>query len=104
MLFRSPGVYTLTYTATNSDAFSPTATRTVVVYQTAPDAAAHDLSGTYLRPATGVTSTWTKIAPGVYVVQNPGGAAAGTNLIVVAVNPSGFSIKIPEQIASDGTV
>jgi len=97
------GVYSLTYTATNSDGFSSTASRTVVVYSTDDAAASHDLSGTYLRPATGVTSTWTRIAPGVYQVQNPGGAAAGTDLIVVAVNPTGFTIKIPEQRASDGS-
>lgn len=98
------GVYSLTYTATNADGFSSTANRTVVVYTTSPEAAANDFSGTYLRPATGVTSTWTKIAPGVYVVQNPGGAAAGTDLIVVAINPSGLTITIPTQRASDGSI
>ena len=99
----SDGVYTLTYTATNADGFSSNASRTVVVYTTAPDAAANDLSGTYLRAATGETSTWTKIAPGVYTVQNPAGATVGENLIVVAINPFGFTISIPEQQASDGT-
>ena len=98
------GVYTLIYTATNSDGFSSTAARTVVVYTTDDNAASNDLSGTYLRPATNVTSTWTKIAPGVYIVQNPGGAASGTDLIVVAINPSGYDISIPEQRASDGSI
>ncbi|MEP6616421.1 MAG: immunoglobulin-like domain-containing protein [Ginsengibacter sp.] len=98
------GVYTINYTATNSDGFSSTASRTVVVYSTTDDAASHDLSGTYLRPATGVTSTWTRIAPGVYRVQNPGGAASGTDLIVVAVNPAGYQITVPSQRASDGSI
>ncbi|MBA2250204.1 MAG: DUF5011 domain-containing protein [Chitinophagaceae bacterium] len=98
------GVYTLTYTATNKDGFSSTATRTVVVYTTAADAAAHDLSGSYLRAATGVSAIWTKIALGVYVVQNPGGAVSGTSLTVVAINPSGYTISIPSQRASDGNV
>jgi hypothetical protein len=98
------GVYRLTYTATNTDGFSASAARTVVVYTTAPDAAANDLSGTYLRAATGETSTWTKIAPGVYAVQNPGGSPAGPDLIVVAINPTGFTISIPEQQASDGSL
>jgi Domain of unknown function (DUF5011) len=96
------GVYTITYSATNSDGFSSTAARKVVIYTTATDAAANDLSGTYLRPATGSSAVWTKIAPGVYSVFNPGGSP-GTNLTVVAINPSGFNISIPEQLASDGS-
>jgi len=97
------GVYRITYTATSDEGFSATATRTVVIYTTAPDAAAHDLSGIYLRAATGETATWTKIAPGVYTVQNPGGSPAGPDLVVIAINPSGYTISIPEQIASDGS-
>lgn len=92
------GVYTLTYTAINSDGFSASATRTVAVYTTAADAASHDLSGTYLRTSNGSGAVWTKIAPGVYTVFNPGGAP-GTNLTVVAINPSGFKISIPSQMA-----
>ena len=96
------GVYTLTYTATNSDG-SSTANRTVVVYSTDDDAASHDLSGKYLRAATGQIATWAKIAPGVYSVQNPGGSPAGPGLIVVAINPTGYTISIPDQIANDGS-
>jgi hypothetical protein len=95
-------VYTLTYSATNADGYSASATRTVVVYTTASDAAANDLSGNYARTSNGSVATWTKIAPGVYTVFNPGGAP-GTNLTVVAINPSGFNISIPEQLASDGS-
>jgi len=96
--------YTITYTATNQDGFSVTAYRTIVVYDTDAGAAAQDLSGSYLRAATGELSTWTKIAPGVYTVLNPGGAAAGENLLVVAVNPTGFTIAVQSQYASDGTL
>lgn len=96
------GVYTLTYSAVNSDGYSASATRKVVVYTTAADAAANDLSGNYARTLNGSIATWTKIAPGVYTVFNPGGAP-GTNLTVVAINPSGFNISIPEQLASDGS-
>ena len=96
------GVYTLTYSAVNSDGYSASTTRTVVVYTTAADAAANDLSGNYARTNNGSVATWTKIAPGVYTVFNPGGAP-GTNLTVVAINPSGFNISIPEQLASDGS-
>ena len=96
------GVYTLTYSAVNSDGYSASTTRTVVIYTTAADAAANDLSGNYARTNNGSVATWTKIAPGVYTVFNPGGAP-GTNLTVVAINPSGFNISIPEQLASDGS-
>jgi hypothetical protein len=96
------GVYTLTYSAVNPDGFSATATRTVAVYTTAADAASHDLSGSYLRPATGVLCTWTKIAPGVYRVFNPGGAA-GTNVTVVVFNPEGYTIDMPIQLIADGS-
>ena len=97
------GVYTLTYSAVNSDGFSASVRRTVAVYSTAPDAAAHDLSGEYARTSNGSVATWTKIAPGVYKVFNPGGAP-GTNLTVVVFNPEGFTFFIPEQAASDGSI
>ena len=100
--YNTPGVYTLTYTATNSDGFSAVRNRTVVVYSTDASAAAHDLSGNYLRAATGETSTWTQIAPGVYTVLNPGGSPAGRSLMVIAVNPTGYTIKIPSQLGNDG--
>ena len=95
------GVYDLTYTAVNKDGFPASLTRTVVIYSTESSAAANDLSGTYIR-TTGVPSTWTKIAPGVYTVLNPGGAA-GVNLTVVAFNQTGYTIHIPEQTIGDGS-
>ncbi len=97
------GIYTLKYSAVNTDGFSASASRTVVIYTTAADAASHDLSGTYVRTSNGSAASWTKIAPGVYKVFNPGGAP-GTNLTVVAINPSGFTIDIPDQQASDGSI
>jgi hypothetical protein len=97
------GVYILNYSATNADGYSSSAKRTVIVYTTDAGAAANDLSGIYLRAATGLTATWTKVAPGVYQVLNPGGSPAGPNLIVYAFNPTDYTIHIPDQIANDGT-
>jgi Domain of unknown function (DUF5011) len=97
------GVYSLNYSATNADGYSSSAARTIIVYTTDAGAAANDLSGLYLRAATGVTATWTKVAPGVYQVQNPGGSTAGPDLMVYAFNPTGFTIHIPDQVANDGT-
>lgn len=96
------GVYTITYSAVNKDGFSATTYRTVAVYTTAADAAAHDLSGNYLRPATGVIVNWKKIAPGVYLVTNPGGASGGGALTIIVFNPSGYTIHAPDQRSSDG--
>src|ERR1700739_2816789 len=73
-----PGIYTLTYTAQNAQGFTATDFRMVVVIPTTmvtdPTVQSNDFSGTYLRAATGQTSTWTKIGVGTYLIQNPGGA------------------------------
>ena len=60
----------------------------------------NDFSGVYLRTGF-ATSTWTKTGDGIYSVENPGGAAAGAGLTVVAVNYTGTKIAIPHQISSD---
>lgn len=95
----TPGIYNINYTATNPQGYSASDWRTVVVIGN--DVAANDFSGTYLRSATGVTSTWTKTGPGQYIVDNPGGAGVGVGYDVIAVNYTGNKIAIPKQIASD---
>ena len=97
-----PGVYTLVYTAVNKDGFSASISRTVIVATIDAVAAANDFSGNYARTTNGSVATWTKIAPGIYTVFNPGGAP-GTNLTVVVVNSQGDQIDIPNQAASDGS-
>ncbi len=69
----APGLYFVEYEKTSeSGIFHTVETRIVAVsYQTNPK----DYSGTYLRAATGVNAYVTKMAPGLYKVQNPGGAA-----------------------------
>ena len=97
------GVYTLTYTAANSDGFTSSVVRTVAVYSTDASAAANDFSGSYARSTNGSLAVWTKKAPGVYSVFNPGGSP-GTNLTVIVFNPTGNTIKIPVQLANDGNI
>lgn len=92
------GIYLVNYTATNSDGFPATATRYIAVYSTDATAQNNDFSGDYLRASTGATATWTKLAPGVYTIHNPGGAV-GNGLIVFAFNQTGYQISIPSQIA-----
>jgi hypothetical protein len=97
----TPGIYNVVYSAKNKDGFSASTTRTVAVYSTDATAAANDFSGNYARTTNGSIATWTKIAPGVYTVFNPGGAP-GTNLTVIVFNPTGLTIKIPPQKGPDG--
>jgi hypothetical protein len=95
------GVYTVTYTATNPEGYTASDWRYVVVVPTSavndPVVAANDFSGTYLRAATGITSTWTKVSTGVYQVENPGGASVGVGKIAVVTNLSGNNISMPAQ-------
>ena len=93
-----PGVYDITYTAKNEQGYTASDWRTVVVIGN--DVSNNDFSGTYLRAATGITSTWTKISDGVYSVENPGGSS-GVGLTVIAVNYTDDQIKIPHQISPD---
>ncbi|MEP7377261.1 MAG: immunoglobulin-like domain-containing protein [Chitinophagaceae bacterium] len=97
------GVYTLTYTAANSDGFTSSVVRTVSVYSTDASAAANDFSGSYARNTNGSLAVWTKKAPGVYSVFNPGGAP-GTNLTAIVFNPTGNVIKMPSQQTNDGNI
>lgn len=93
------GVYTIDYTATSPDGTSSDQRIVTVVPVSVvndPVIIAHDYSGTYLRAATGVTSTWTKIYTGVYTVENPGGSS-GVGQLVIATNYSANNIQIPKQ-------
>lgn len=95
------GIYNLRYIASNPQGYTAEDYRTVVVIGN--DVAANDFSGTYFRNVSGVLigSTWTKTAPGIYTVENPGGAAAGAGLTAIAVNYTGLKIGIPKQDSPD---
>ena len=97
----TPGVYSVVYTATNKDGFSAQVFRIVVVYDTDAAAGALDLSGNWARSTNGSLAVFTKIAPGVYTVFNPGGAP-GTNVTVAAINPNLTTLRIPTQLIAIG--
>jgi hypothetical protein len=96
-----PGIYNIAFEASNPEGFSASDFRTVVVLGN--DVGANDFSGTYARyvggTPNGQTSTWTKIANGVYTVVNPGGA---TGVTATAVNYTGNRIAVPPQITEAG--
>ena len=95
-----PGLYNITYTASNPQGNMVSDFRTVVVI--GADVAANNFSGTYVRTSNGQTSTWT-LDPdypyGVYNVVNAGGASVGAGDSVIAVNYTGTQISIPQQIS-----
>ena len=98
----TPGLYPILYSATNTDGFSRIASRQVVVYDPATDAV--DLSGDYLRAATGVTVTVTKIGPSTYHINDAGGLGEEF-LDVTFVHYEGEDLVIPLQTApSSGIV
>jgi len=97
------GVYTITYSAVNSDGFPGSILRKVVVSDTSPEAALINLSGNYARSTNGSVAVWTRVAPGVYSVFNPGGAP-GTNLTVIVFHPTASRLYIPNQVSSDGSI
>ncbi|WP_439879593.1 DUF5011 domain-containing protein [Pontibacter sp. MBLB2868] len=69
-----PGVYVMTYTATNKDGFSTSVRRYVGVID--PAVADADMSGKYQRDAGAYgVSTVTKLGLGHYVTDNVGGVA-----------------------------
>lgn len=96
-----PGVYVIQYETKNEQGFGVTDFRTVVVI--GDDVTGNDFSGTYARYVDGApngqTSTWTKVANGVYTLENPGGAAG---LTVTAVNYTGKTIVVPLQLTNVG--
>jgi len=97
----TPGVYTLDYTAVNKEGYSVSESRIVCVYD--PSAAANNFEGSYARSTNQSIAVWTKIAPGMYSVFNPGGAP-GTNLTIHAFNATGNVIIVPTQKSSDGSI
>lgn len=92
----APGVYPINYTAENSDGYARTAVRQVVIYDPATDAV--DLSGEYLRAATGVIVTVTKIGPSTYHINDAGGLGEQF-LDVTFVHTQGDELVVPQQVA-----
>jgi hypothetical protein len=85
----TPGVYVITYSATNSDNFSGTTTRTIAVLPEAEQAGVN-IAGTYVR--SGVSATVTKLAPGFYLMSN----AWGPNLIPSYIlTTDGVNLTLP---------
>ena len=91
----TPGLYEMTYESQNANGFRTSVVRYVVVldYTPAPDLTI-DLSGPWLREATGVSAIWNKAATGLYVIQAVGGVSQTPAYII---QTSDSTVDIPVQ-------
>lgn len=71
-----PGLYILTYVATNSDGFSASATRNVFVLPEPYNPEAASIAGDYKRSANGRASKVTTVVDGVYFMSDGWGSAS----------------------------
>lgn len=99
----TPGVYIITYTATNAEGFSVSTNRYVGVI--ASDAAALDLTGNYKRNAGALgVSKVTRLGVGHYTSDNVGGVAVGgPSTTVHFFHTTGTTLIVPEQENAGGT-
>ncbi len=94
------GIYTLTYSATNSDGFPASVSRTVAVLPSA-ELPGVDISGTYYYVSTGANnSTVTKLAPGFYSTSNCWSSATTIGCLFLCVD--GQNIIMPNQATPYG--
>lgn len=97
------GIYSLTYSATNADGFSSSATRTVIVIPSA-EMAGVDLSGTYTSVPVGATpgpAMISKVAPGAYYTTNVWGNS-GAVIPAYFICVDGSTITVPLQGSAYG--
>ena len=89
-----PGLYVVRFSASNANGFETAATRLVAVTSVSNPI---NRAGTYLRTATGVNCYITRIAPGVYRLQNPAGFSGSPNTLVYMVETATNVYTAPAQ-------
>ncbi|WP_345950433.1 DUF5011 domain-containing protein [Mucilaginibacter sp. PAMB04274] len=93
------GLYTISYSATNSDGFPASVTRYVAVIPTA-EVAGVNVAGSYDYASGGTTATVTKLAPGFYRTSNLYSAA--TTIPAYVITSDGLNWTIPLQSTAYG--
>ena len=91
------GMYEIRYEAANGNGFLASASRYVLVLNWTPPAGLdpnYDISGDYLRAATGVITHVIKMDNGLYITSHVGGS---TPVPAYMVTPDELSIDIPQQ-------
>lgn len=96
----TPGLYFVTFQKTSASGIYETEAVRLVAVTSVNNPV--DYSGTYLREATGVNCFVQKVAPGVYKVTNPGGAAAGADVVVYYVETALNTFICPQQPTTAG--
>lgn len=99
----TPGVYKITYSATNEDGFPASVTRTIIVMSTAPSA--YNLEGTFFR--SGNANNVVRLSDRVYTADNAGGlahsAANDPNFLFVTFYVyDDLHVYIPPQLTPSG--
>jgi hypothetical protein len=91
----APGLFFIDYEETSESGIFETSGHRVVgvTYQDNPT----DYSGTYLRTATGISAFVSKVGPGLYRVQNPGGSAGQEGVVVYFIETAANVFEGPEQ-------
>ena len=98
----TPGLYAIRYVAANANGFRTEVIRGVLVLNYTPPAGLDpnfDISGDYLRAATGVVSKVIKLDNGLYIMDHVGGS---TPVPVYMVTPDTMSLDVPLQFTYDG--
>lgn len=96
------GMYKVSYVAANSNGFKTEVIRTILVLNYTPPPGLdpnYDISGDYLRAATGVTCVVAKVNNGLYIIDRVGGSTAVPAYIIT---PDTMSIDVPPQTSFDG--
>ncbi len=100
----TPGLYMVTYEASNANGFTTVKQRPVLV--TNIDAS-WDLTGVYQRTSNGVDVNVTEVANGLYVIDNVGGVVSSSPQFIFPVYMGQLddsTITIPAQYIADKTV
>lgn len=97
------GLYILTYTATNVDGFSATASRTVVVIPAA-EVPGVDLSGEYMTTGGTPNATINKVASGVYFTTNCWGNGSAAIIPAYFICTDGATVIVPLQNGAAGHI
>ncbi len=94
----TPGIYSIDYEAANANGFKTLVSRIVLVLDyTAPTGVGldtSDISGDYLRVATGAPLRVIKIEDGLYIIDRVGGSSA---VPAYFTTPTPTTIDAPEQ-------
>lgn len=100
----TPGLYMVTYEASNANGFTTVKQRPVLVTNIDPS---WDLTGVYQRTSNGVDVNVTEVANGLYVIDNVGGVVASSPQFIFPVYMGQLddsTMTIPAQYIADKTV